>query len=53
MPDLFERFARLKFVEREDYAVSSTVGERRDAVRGGDPPVETCLTDARIRKMMM
>ncbi|MGP0069896.1 MAG: hypothetical protein ACLQGP_40625 [Isosphaeraceae bacterium] len=35
MHSLFEWFDRLKFVEREYYAVSSAVGELRGAVRGG------------------
>lgn len=35
MPELFEWFDRLKFVEREFRAVSSAVGDLRNAVRDG------------------
>jgi hypothetical protein len=47
MSNLFEWFDRLKFVERESYAVSSAVGERRDVVRGGRAPApdRTTLRD--------
>ena len=47
MPELFEWFDRLKFVEREFRAVSSAVGDLRNAVRDGklSAPNRTTLRD--------